>query len=65
MRPNFPDAYYDSAILFETKKMNEKALKYYKMVLQLQPDHYDAICSLILLNKKLGCIDEHVELGIQ
>lgn len=57
MRPNFPDAYYDSAILFETKQDNDKALNYYNMVVKLQPDHDKAINKLISLNHKLGRTD--------
>jgi len=52
--PNFPDAYYDSALIYEAKNLWEKACRYYNIVGVLQPDHINSLYSLANLELKLG-----------
>jgi len=52
--PNFPNAYYDSALIFEAKNLWEKACRYYNIVSVLQPDHVNSLYNLTNLELKLG-----------
>lgn len=62
MKPNFSNVYCDCALLFEEKQLPLKAIEYYKMALQLDPDHENALHNMLILKQKLGHVEDVVVL---
>jgi len=62
LKPNFANAYCDCAIVYEETGFSTKAIEYYKMAVQLQPDHLNALINLSNLKKKLGQVDDIVDI---
>ncbi|KAF0767516.1 UDP-N-acetylglucosamine--peptide N-acetylglucosaminyltransferase 110 kDa subunit-like, partial [Aphis craccivora] len=62
LKPNFAHPYCDSAVIYEKQDLYEKALEYYKMTLQLQPDHLNALINMSLLKQKIGQFDDIVDI---
>ncbi|XP_022182887.1 UDP-N-acetylglucosamine--peptide N-acetylglucosaminyltransferase 110 kDa subunit-like isoform X2 [Myzus persicae] len=62
LKPNFADAYCDSAIVYEEYGLSAKAMEYYNMALQLQPDHLNALINISNLKQKLGQLDGIVDI---
>jgi len=60
--PNFSNVYCDCAILFEEKNLPLKAIEYYKMTLQLNPDHENALHNMLILKQKLGHVEDVIVL---
>jgi len=61
LKPNFANAYCDCALIYEQYNLSEKAMEYYKMALQLQPDHLNSLHNITLLKQKMGQYDDIVE----
>lgn len=53
LKPNFPDAYCDTALAYKTNGFPQKAIEYYKMAIQLQPSHLNSLHNLALLYEEL------------
>lgn len=62
MKPNFAHPYCDSAVIYEKQELYKKALEYYKMTVQLQPDHLNALINMSLLKQKIGQFDGVVDI---
>lgn len=62
LKPNFPNAYCDCALIYEEKNLPQTAIEYYQMTLKLQPTHFNALHNLILIKQKLGQLDDVVKL---
>lgn len=62
MKPNFPDAYSDLAIVYEKNGLSSKAIEYYNMALQLQPTHLNALHNLVLMKEKAGQLEDTITL---
>ncbi|XP_050060487.1 UDP-N-acetylglucosamine--peptide N-acetylglucosaminyltransferase 110 kDa subunit-like [Aphis gossypii] len=58
LRPSLVDVYYCSANIYEKQELYGMALEYYKMTLQLQPDHLNALINMSFLKQKLGQCDD-------
>jgi len=62
LKPSLIDVYYCCANIYEKQDLYEKALEYYKMTLQLHPDHLNALINMSLLKQKIGQFDDIVDI---
>jgi len=62
LKPNFSNVYCDCALLFEKKNQPQKAIEYYKMALQLNPDHENALYNMLILKQRLGHTEDVIVL---
>lgn len=60
LKPNLVSVYCDIAIIYEVKGLFERAMDNYKMTIQLEPDHLNALYNLAYLKQKLDQIDEEI-----
>lgn len=62
MKPNFPNVYCDCALLFEKQQLFTKAIEYYKMAVQLDPNQENALYNMTILEERLGHFENVVSL---